>query len=36
MVKADKDVKVKLLCKMIKISLGKLEKPITKKFKINY
>ncbi|PKY63115.1 hypothetical protein RhiirA4_491027, partial [Rhizophagus irregularis] len=30
----DKDAKVELLCGMIKISLGKLEKPITKKFKI--
>jgi len=32
----DKDAKVELLCGMIKISLGKLEKPITKKFKIKY
>ncbi|GET52972.1 hypothetical protein GLOIN_2v1474512 [Rhizophagus irregularis DAOM 181602=DAOM 197198] len=30
----DKDAKVELLCGMIKISLGKLEKLITKKFKI--
>ncbi|CAB5371214.1 unnamed protein product [Rhizophagus irregularis] len=30
----DKDAKVELLCGMIKILLGKLEKPITKKFKI--